>query len=210
MTPGDGGAFAYRWEPAPTGDGSVALLLHGTGGNENDLIPVGRLFAPRSSLLSPRGQVLEHGMPRFFRRVSAGVFDMEDLHARTDALADWIADRARALSFDPARVWAAGFSNGANIAASLLLRRPESLAGAVLLRPVLPYDVQPLPDLARKRVLVAYGLQDPIAGPEHGQRLAALLREAGAEVSMHVSPGGHGLGTSDLEAAARWWSDATR
>ncbi len=202
--------FEHRWEPAPSGDGTVALLLHGTGGNENDLIPVGRLFAPRSALLSPRGHVLEHGMPRFFRRLAAGVFDMDDLRARTDELADWLAERASALQFDARRVWAAGFSNGANIATSLLLQRPESLAGAVLLRPVLPYEPERLPDLRGKHVLVAYGLQDPIAGPEHGQRLAAVLRDAGAEVTLNVAPGGHGLAQSDLEAAARWWTDVTR
>jgi predicted esterase len=199
--------FVHRWEPAANGNGTVALLLHGTGGNENDLVPVGQLVAPRSAILSPRGRVLEHGMPRFFRRVADGVFDLDDLAARTHDLADWLAACAAHYGFDATHVRAAGFSNGANIATSLLFLRPEALAGAVLLRPMLPYEPRGLPDLTGKHVLVAYGQQDPIAGPAHGEKLASTLRRAGASVSVHVSPGGHGLEQGDLEAAARWWAD---
>ena len=133
--------FVHRFEPAPAGDSDgTLLLLHGTGGNENDLLPLGHAVAPRASLLSPRGQVLEHGMPRFFRRLAEGVFDHDDLVARSHALADFVTESAGRYAFDPARVVAVGFSNGANIAAALMLLRPAILAGAVLLRPMVPFE----------------------------------------------------------------------
>ena len=198
--------YIHRFEPAPsTRAGSTLLLLHGTGGNENDLLPVGRAIAPDAALLSPRGRVLEHGMPRFFRRLAEGVFDMEDLVARTHELADFVAESAKRYGFDPKRVVAAGFSNGANIAASMMLLRPETLAGAVLLRPMVPFEPKTAPDLRGRRALVAAGKADPIVKPENSERLAEILRAAGAEVSLHWSPGGHTLDRADLTAAAAWW-----
>src|ERR1043165_5712065 len=125
--------FVHRFEPAPEGAGDgTLLLLHGTGGNENDLLPLGRAIAPNAALLSPRGQVLEHGMARFFRRLAEGVFDHDDLVARSHALAEFVLESAARYRFDPAGVVALGFSNGANIAAAVMLLRPEILAGAVL------------------------------------------------------------------------------
>lgn len=198
--------FVHRFEPAPEGvsDGTL-LLLHGTGGNENDLLPLGHAIAPRSELLSPRGQVLEQGMPRFFRRLAEGVPDQADLVARTHALADFVLAAAAQYGFDPSRVTAVGFSNGANIAGSLMLLRPEILAGAVLLRPMLPFVPAHLPALAGRRVLVAAGKSDPIVTPAQSEALAELLRRAGAEVTLHWSPGGHVLERGDLAAAATWW-----
>jgi len=198
--------FIHRFEPAPPGasDGTV-LLLHGTGGNENDLLPVGRAVAPNAALLSPRGLVLEHGMPRFFRRLAEGVLDQEDLARRTHELADFVAEAAKRYGFDPAGVVATGFSNGANIAASMLFLRPESLAGAILLRPMVPFEPKPTPDLRGRRVLVAAGKGDTIVPAEQSERLAELLGKAGADVTLHWSPGGHTLDRADLAAAAAWW-----
>lgn len=177
------------------------LLLHGTGGDEHDLLPLGRQLAPGSALLSPRGDVIEQGMPRFFRRFAEGVFDLADVQKRTNALADFITAAARQHRFDAARLTAVGFSNGANIAASLLLLRPESLAAAVLLRPMVVFEPAALPHLAGKRVLISAGAHDPIVPPEHPPRLAAMLRSAGAEVTLRTQAAGHGLVPGDLADA---------
>jgi predicted esterase len=200
--------FVHRYEPAPPGatEGTL-LLLHGTGGNENDLLPVGRAIAPGAALLSPRGRVLENGMPRFFRRLAEGVFDHEDLVARTHELADFVAAAAKRYGFDAERVVAVGFSNGANVAGAMMLLRPEALAGAVLLRAMVPFEPETPPDLRGRRVLVAAGKADPIVPAPQSERLAAILREAGAEVTLHWSPGGHTLDRADLTAAAAWWQD---
>jgi predicted esterase len=205
--------YTHRFEPAPgdvpaqgAGDSKATLLLlHGTGGNENDLLPVGRAIAPGAALLAPRGRVLENGMPRFFRRLAEGVFDMEDLVARTHELADFVAESAKRYGFDPSRVVAIGFSNGANIAGSLMLLRPETLAGAILLRPMVPFEPKSPPDLRGRRVLVAAGKADPLVKPEQSERLARLLEACGADVTLHWSPGGHTLDRADLTAAAAWW-----
>jgi len=209
--------YVHRFEPGPApdaatrtaagADGGTLLLLHGTGGNENDLLPVGRAIAPGAALLSPRGRVLENGMPRFFRRLAEGVFDHEDLVARTHELADFVTESAKRYGFDAKRVVAVGFSNGANIAGSMLLLRPESLAGAILLRAMVPFEPKSQPDLRGRRVLVAAGKADPIVKPENSERLAELLRGAGADVTLHWSPGGHTLDRADLAAAAAWWQD---
>src|SRR5437588_9417037 len=144
-------------EFVPGSSERTLLLLHGTGGNERDLIPLGHELDPGAALLSPRGKVLEHGMPRFFRRLAEGVFDLEDLTRRTHELADFVADAATRYGFDPRNVIAVGFSNGANIAASLLLLRPETLAAAVLFRPMIPLVPETLPDLSRVPVFIAAG-----------------------------------------------------
>ena len=197
--------FHHRYEPPGGPDArDTLLLLHGTGGNENDLLPVGRAIAPGAGLLAPRGPVLEHGMPRFFRRHAEGVFDHADLVARTHQLADFVAASAVQYAFDPARVTAVGFSNGANIAAAMLLLRPETLAGAILLRPLVPFVPEHAPSLAGRRVLVAAGRVDTVAPAAQAEGLAGLLRSAGAEVTLHWSPAGHTLDRADLEAARTW------
>jgi len=203
--------FQHRYEPPE--DASIRgtlLLLHGTGGNENDLLPVGRAIAPGAGLLSPRGQVLEHGMPRFFRRLAEGVFDHEDLVARTHQLADFVAAAASHYAFDPALVTAVGFSNGANIAASMMLLRPATLAGAVLLRPMVPFVPETPPSLTGRRVLVAAGRTDPIVPAAQVEQLTAILREAGADTTLHWSPSGHTLDRADLTAALAWWGAGGR
>jgi len=158
----------------------------------------------RAALLSPRGKVLENGMPRFFRRLSMGVFDEEDLVNRTHELASFVEEAASEYGLDPKRLFAVGFSNGANIAASLLLLHPDLLAGAVLLRAMTPFKLQTLPDLSGTPVYLAAGRSDQMIPAESTERLAELLREAGAEVTLDWQPGGHGIGRAEVEAARDW------
>lgn len=197
--------FVHVFQPGPNRDNApTLLLLHGTGGSERDLLPLGRRLLPTANLLGVRGQVRENGMPRFFRRLSEGVFDEEDLRRRTHELADFLPVAASRHGFDPARVIAVGYSNGANIAGGLLLLRPESLAGAVLLRPMVPLVPDALPALASTPVLIAAGAQDPMVPRAEAERLAALLRDAGASVTTAFQPGGHGLSSADAQATADW------
>ena len=191
--------FQHVYEPGQS-DWTL-LLLHGTGGDEHDLVGLGRQLAPRAALLSPRGKVLEAGMPRFFRRLAIGQLDIPDLLARTDELAAFVTAAAQAYGRDPGKIAALGFSNGANIAVSLLLRHPDLLGAAALLRPMLPYEPDGALRLDGTRVLIAAGEGDPYSSPEQTQRLAEVLQGAGAELTVHVEPGaGHGLGPGDLRA----------
>ena len=196
--------LVHRWVAPRRPGADTLLLLHGTGGNENDLIPVGWELAPGAGLLSPRGAVLERGMPRFFRRLAEGVFDLDDLRARTDQLAEFVSGAAQQYGFDPARVTAVGYSNGANIAASLLLLRPGVLRGAVLFRPMVPLEPDPLPRLNDVSVLISAGREDPIVSPSESERLGALLERAGAAVETLWQQGGHALTKADLAAASAW------
>ena len=202
--------FVHRFVPAEEPGAPTLLLLHGTGGNEDDLLPLGRMIDDRAALLSPRGKVLEHGMPRFFRRLAEGVFDHEDLVNRTHELAGFIKQATGEYDLNPGRLYAMGFSNGANIAASLLLLHPELLAGAVLLRVMTPFEPETPPDLSGKPVYLAAGRSDQIVPPEDTERLAGLLREAGAEVTLDWQPGGHGIGRAEVEAAQSWFADTMR
>src|SRR5438034_3506489 len=185
------------------------LLLHGTGGNERDLIPLVRGLDSRAALLSPRGKVLENGMPRFFRRVAEGVFDLDDLKKRTNELADFVAAAAQLYGFASDKVVAVGYSNGANIAASMLLLRPKTLRGAVLFRAMVPLVPESLPDLSSVCVWIGAGSEDPIIPTSETQRLVELLRSAGADVTIRFFNAGHGLTSSDVETAARWLKDLT-
>jgi phospholipase/carboxylesterase len=183
------------------------LLLHGTGGNERDLIPLGRELDPHAALLSPRGKVLENGMPRFFRRLAEGVFDLEDLKIRTNELADFVAAAAQHYGFASDNVIAVGYSNGANIAASMLLLRPEIMRGAVLFRAMVPLVPDDLPDLSSVHVWIGAGSEDPIIPTSETQRLVELLRSAGADVTLRFFNAGHGLTNSEVETAGRWLKD---
>ena len=194
--------FVHRHEPATDPSAPPLLLLHGTGGTEDDLIGLGAALSPGGALLSPRGKVLENGMPRFFRRLAEGVFDHEDLLARTHELAGFV-EEATARYGIGMPLTAVGFSNGANVAASLLLLHPGLLRAAVLLRPMVPFEPQPLPDLAGTAVLVAGGLRDPIVPQANTEALADLLRASGAEVELVWADTGHGLTQGDVDAARR-------
>lgn len=200
------GRYIHQFIPGAAGAPTL-LLLHGTGGDETDLLGLGRALDDRAALLSPRGKVLEHGMPRFFRRLAEGVFDLDDLTRRTHELADFVAEAAARYGFDPARVIAVGFSNGANIAASMLLLRPETLAAAILFRPMSPPTPERLPDLAPVPVFIGSGRHDPIVPVAEAERLAALLRRAGAPVTLHWEAGGHRLTQGDLDAAREWLAE---
>lgn len=198
-------SYTHRFEPATNPAAAPLLLLHGTGGNEHDLIPLGEQLAPGAALLSPRGDVNEHGMPRFFRRFAEGVFDLDDVAKRTHALADFIGAASAQYGFDATRLNALGYSNGANIAASLFLLRPESLTGAVLLRPMVVLAPDQVPDLRGKRILITSGRHDPIVPPDHPERLAAQFRAAGADVVLRWLDTGHGLTSKDLTFAREFF-----
>ena len=200
--------FIHRFVPPERDDPTTLLLLHGTGGDENDLLPLGRMLDEEAALLSPRGKVLENGMPRFFRRLSMGVFDEEDLVRRTHELAGFVEEATSEYGLDPQRLFAVGFSNGANIAASLLLLHPGLLAGAVLLRAMVPFEAETPTDLQGTPVYLAAGRSDQMVPPESTERLAKLLREAGAEVTLDWQPGGHGIGRAEIEGARAWLAGA--
>jgi predicted esterase len=201
--------FVHQFLPSAQGCAApVLLLLHGTGGNEYDLLHVGRNLLPGAALLSPRGKILENGMPRFFRRLAEGVFDEEDLVRRTHELADFVGAAAKQYQFDASRVVAVGYSNGANIAASMLLLRPEILSGAILFRAMVPLVPEKLPDLSGRPVFLAAGRNDPIIPPENTEQLAAMLQKAGADVSLQWSEGGHQLGGAEVDEAKSWLAKA--
>jgi predicted esterase len=191
-------------EFVPGSSDRTLLLLHGTGGNERDLIPLGRELDPNASLLSPRGKVLENGMPRFFRRLAEGVFDLEDLKQRTNELADFVAAAGEHYGFANDKVVAVGYSNGANIAASMLLLRPEILRAAVLFRAMVPLIPERQPNLSAVRVWIGAGTNDPIIPPSEIKRLAELLRDAGADVTIRFFEASHTLTDYDVEAARVW------
>ncbi|WP_454649013.1 alpha/beta hydrolase [Bradyrhizobium liaoningense] len=199
-------AFIHRFEPAASAGSPPLLLLHGTGGDENDLLGLGKMISPGSALLSPRGRVLEHGMPRFFRRLAEGVFDEDDVRRRARELGDFVAEARQRYGI--AAPVAVGFSNGANIAAALLLLKPEALAGAILLRAMVPLSDPPNADLAGKPVLLLSGQADPIVPASNSARLAALLSEAGARVTHKVLPAGHQLSQADVSLARDWIAKA--
>jgi predicted esterase len=196
--------FVHHFVPAERGGLPTLLLLHGTGGDENDLLALGPLLLPGAALLSPRGKVLEHGAPRFFRRLAEGVFDQEDLGRRAHELAGFVGAAADAYGFDAANVVAVGYSNGANIAAAVLLLRPGTLAGAILFRAMAPLDPDPAPDLTGLPIFVSGGRLDPLIPPEHTERLVALLQRRGADVTTAWQTTGHGLTREDVQAAREW------
>jgi phospholipase/carboxylesterase len=180
------------------------LLLHGTGGTEDDLIPLGNELATDASILSVRGKVLENGMPRFFRRLEEGVFDLEDLKMRTDELADFILKSSSVYEFDLKRLVAVGYSNGANIGASLLLKRPEVLAGAILFRAMVPFVPDVLPDLSKKSVILLEGLRDPIVSKQEVESLLKIFTDAHCNVTLKWQDSGHNLAEEDIVSAKKW------
>jgi len=171
--------------------GPPLLLLHGTGGNEYDLLPLRDHLSPGAAVLSVRGTVLENGMPRFFRRVREGVFDEDDLRRRAEELAEFVVTASSAYGISDRSLVAVGFSNGANIASAMLLQRPDVLKGAVLLAAMVPYAEPPSADLSDTLVIISNGDRDPLIKSEMTKQLASQLRERGAEVVELPHPGGH-------------------
>jgi predicted esterase len=198
--------FQHVFRAASDPAAPTLLLLHGTGGNEHDLIPLADNIAPTAGVLSPRGNVLEGHMPRFFRRLAEGVFDLEDLRVRTRELADFVEASAARYGLDPTRVVAVGFSNGANIAASLLLLTPGVLSGAILFRAMVPIVPDRLPSLRGTRILMSNGRADPLIPAAQAEALADLFRRCKADVALEWQPGGHNLTKRDVELAAGFFA----
>ena len=199
--------FANNYLPGDRdGSGVTLLLLHGTGGSEDDLIPLGQQLLPGAAILSPRGKVSEHGAPRFFRRLAEGVFDHEDLLFRTHELADFVEQAANRYGFDRQKFVGVGYSNGANIAASLMVLHPGLLRTAVLFRAMVPFEPEATPDLSGMPVFLAAGRRDTMIAPDNTERLAAILREAGADLDLRWRNTGHPLTYEELEEARDWIS----
>ena len=191
-------------EFVPGNSDRTLLLLHGTGGNEHGLIPLGRELDPNAALLSPRGKILENGMPRFFRRLAEGVFDLDDLKLRTNELADFVTAAVKHYNLAADQIVAVGYSNGANIGATMLLLRPETLRAAILFRAMVPLIPDNLPDLSSVGVWIGAGDQDPIIPASEAQRLVELLRRAGADVTIRFANASHALTEADLKTARHW------
>jgi phospholipase/carboxylesterase len=197
--------FVHRFFPGESG--ATLLLLHGTGGDENDLVPLGRELAPGAAILSPRGKVSEYGAARFFRRLAEGVFDHEDLVFRTHELAQFVGAAAEEYGFDPSRLVAVGYSNGANIAASLMLLHPGLLSAAVLFRAMVPFEPEEVPDLSGMPVFLAAGQMDRMIPPENTERLAEILQQAGADLDLRWRNTGHPLTYEEVAEAKVWLSE---
>jgi predicted esterase len=197
----------HVFEAGSTGD--TLVLLHGTGADERDLLPLGRQLAPGANLLSPRGPVLENGMPRFFRRFSIDRFDEDDIRRRSAELVSFLDHAAERYGFDRSRVTVLGYSNGANLAAAAMLLHGSVVRRAVLWRPVFPLAPGSAPELAGTEVLIASGRQDPYAAVPKVEALASALREGGAGVDLVWSGLGHGLEQRDLDVTAQWLAGAS-
>jgi phospholipase/carboxylesterase len=197
-------AYVHRFEPGADPSLPPILLLHGTGGNETDLIPLGHEIAPGSALLSPRGNVLEGNSARFFRRFREGLFDEDDVRRRAGELANFVAEARQAYGL--AQPFVLGYSNGANIAAAVLLLHPKVLAGAILFRVMAPLAELPKPDLLGVPVLIVSGASDPIVPRARAEKLAAALAAAGARVERDELPTGHGLTQADVTKAKAFFA----
>jgi phospholipase/carboxylesterase len=198
-------SFVHEYVPAPSGGDAVTLLmLHGTGGDERAMLHLGPELDEGAAMLAPRGQVDEDGRHRFFRRFAPGVPDLDDLHVRTYALAEWVRGAAERLSFNRSRVVAVGYSNGANVAASLLLLEPGLLAGAVLFRPGFPFEPERRPRLQGTRVLIAAGRGDHLVAAALPERLCSLLQQCGADVTVHWDNAAHAVDRREVSAAREW------
>lgn len=184
---------------------TTLLLLHGTGGNEHDMLPLAGLIDREANVLSVRGNVSEHGMPRFFRRIAEGVFDEEDLVNRTHELNDFITTAAAENGLDREKIVAVGYSNGANIAASLMYHDKDALHAAILFHPMVPLRNIELPDLSGKKVFIGAGVNDPISPKEETEELAEALRNAGATVEIYWHQAGHSLTQDEVQQAAAWY-----
>jgi phospholipase/carboxylesterase len=201
-------SFRHLYQPATGATSYSFLLLHGTGGDEHDLVPLAEAILPGAGIISPRGQVIENGAPRFFRRFAEGVLDVEDWRERSEALADFLASICAEHEISAKTLVAVGYSNGANIAQGLLLLRPEVLAGAILLRPMFVTDDVPVKDLGGRPILLLGGTHDPITPAEDLPRIAQQLEKRGAHVTIKRVQAFHGLVQDDLVMAWQWLGDS--
>jgi len=197
--------FIHRFVPADdSASGETLLVLHGTGGDENDLIGIGQAIAPGAAILSPRGNVLENGAPRFFRRISEGVFDPKEVRARAEELARFIRAAVVTYRLNPDRVFALGYSNGANVASTVMLIEPGLLRGSILLRPMLVYEPPEQSNLSDSAVLISAGRMDPIAPQSSVEQLAGLFETAHADVTLKWQLAGHSLVPADVRESSEW------
>ena len=197
--------FVHRFVPGEDPQsGETLIVLHGTGGNENDLVGIGQAVAPGAAILSPRGNVLENGAPRFFKRLAEGVFDPKEVRSRADELARFIHAAIKRYSLDATRIYALGYSNGANIASTVMFIEPDLLQGAMLFRPMLVFEPEESSDLSASSVFISAGRMDPIVPVSSVERLVELLETAHAEVTLKWQPGGHNLARGEMREAAEW------
>lgn len=196
--------FVHRFRPGAPGSSDTIVVLHGTGGNEDDLLGLAQTVAPGAAVISPRGKVLEAGAPRFFRRLAEGVFDPAEVQARGEELAEFIRAAVTRYELDAKRVFALGYSNGANIASTVMLIEPHLIRAAVLLRPMLVFEPEKKADLTGKAALISAGRVDPIVPTASVEKLVRLLEERGAEVTLKWQLGGHNLVPSEIKEAADW------
>lgn len=198
--------FIHRFLPAtdPARRATI-LLLHGTGGDENDLISFGQTIAPGAALLSPRGGTTENGSPRFFRRIAEGRFDPEEVRTRAADLAAFIRAAATEYKLDSDAIFALGYSNGANIASTVMFTEPSLLRGAILFRPMVVLDISEKNSLAGRSVFIAAGRLDPIVPGHQPEELATMFRDRAAAVTISWQLGGHNLTPADIREAAQWF-----
>ena len=196
--------FIHRFRPGASGTSDTLLVLHGTGGNEDDLIGLAQTVAPGAAVISPRGNVLEAGAPRFFRRLAEGLFDPAEVRARGEELAKFVRAAVASYDLNAGHVFALGYSNGANVASTVMLIDPAVIRAAILLRPMLVFDPAEKVDLTGKAVLISSGRVDPIVPAESVEKLGRLLEERGAEVTLKWQLGGHNLVPSEIKEAADW------
>jgi phospholipase/carboxylesterase len=200
-------SFRHLYQPATGATPYSLLLLHGTGGDEHDMVPLAEAILPGAGIISPRGQVIESGAPRFFRRFAEGVLDVEDWRERSETLADFLVSICAEHQISPKTLVAVGYSNGANIAQGLLLLRPEVLGGAILLRPMFVTDDVPAKDLGGRPILLLGGTHDPITPAADLSQISQQLERRGAHVTIRTVPAFHGLVQDDLVLARQWLGD---
>jgi phospholipase/carboxylesterase len=197
--------FIHRFVPAEDKTSAETLVvLHGTGGDENDLIGIGQAIAPGAAILSPRGNVLENGAPRFFKRLAEGVFDPKEVHSRGDELSRFIRAAISRYGLNPERVFALGYSNGANIASTVMFIDPELLRGAIMFRPMMVFEPNERPDLSTAGVFISAGRMDPIVPVKSVERLVELFEASRAEVTLKWQLAGHNLLPSEIRDATDW------
>jgi len=184
---------------------TTLLLLHGTGGDEEDMLPLGNAISPESSLLSPRGKVSENGMPRFFKRIREGVFDQEDLKFRSLELSNFVKEAAATYNFNIDSVIVVGYSNGANIATSILLLGYFRFAGAILFRPMTPLIPSKLPNLKGVQVYIAAGKLDQSVPRIDTERLVAMIQSTNAKVTLKWEADGHAISGEEIQDAKNWF-----
>ena len=199
----------YIYKASGNPEAYTLLLLHGTGGDEHDLLGMGERFGADLNLLSLRGNVSEHGMPRFFKRLGMGIFDEQDLSFRADELMDFLESLAFKEGFDSTKVVALGYSNGANIAGAILLKYPDALAGAILFRPMPPFKSLPeATTTINPPVFMSSGSQDQTVDPNNTNLYVAALNKAGFKVNDVIVPAGHNLTNSDIDLAVAWFKNS--